>query len=138
MATLKKTLTVRLHDTDSAGILFFANQLVYAHDLYEELLQHIDLPMASILRDEPFILPIVYTESQYSRPLRFGDEISVSVRIGGIGRTSFVLEYELLDRDRRLVGNAKTVHVAVSKETQQKMTLPNKLLRALQEFQSAP
>ena len=73
-----------------------------------------------------------------SNRCELADEIEVSVRIGSIGTTSFVLEYELLDRESQLVGKAKTVHVAVSRETQRKMILPEKLQRALKEFQSAP
>jgi 1,4-dihydroxy-2-naphthoyl-CoA hydrolase len=138
MATLKRKLTVRLHDTDAAGILFFANQFLYIHDAYEELLLLIGLPVASILRDETFILPIVHAESQYLKPLVVGDEITVAVQVAKIGETSFVLEYELFDVDGQPVGKAKTVHVAVSKQTQNKIALPEKLQRALQTFQSAP
>jgi 1,4-dihydroxy-2-naphthoyl-CoA hydrolase len=138
MATLKKKLTVRLHDTDAAGILFFANQFVFVHDAYEELLQLIGLPIASLLHDEPFILPIVYAEAQYFGPLHVGNEITVAVQVAKIGETSFVLEYELLGADDTLVGRAKTVHVAVGKKTQHKIALPEKLQRALKTFQSAP
>ncbi len=138
MATLKKKLTVRLHDTDAAGILFYANQFLYIHDVYEELLQLIGLPVASMLRDEPFILPIVHAESQYLKPLTVGDEITIAVQVAKIGETSFVLEYELLGVDGQSVGKAKTVHVAISKQTEKKIALPEKLQRALKTFQSAP
>ncbi|MCX6831994.1 MAG: thioesterase family protein [candidate division Zixibacteria bacterium] len=138
MATLKKKLTVRLHETDAAGILFFASQFLYVHDAYEELLQLIGLPVASMLRDEPFILPIVHAEAQYFRPLHVGDEITVIVQVGSIGKSSFVLVFDLFAADDKPVGKAKTVHVAVSKQTQNKIALPEKLQRALKAFQSAP
>ena len=130
-------MTVRLRDTDAAGILFYASQFLYVHDVYEELLQLIGLPVASILRDEPFILPIVHAEAQYFSPLRAGDEITVVLQVGSIGETSFVLEFDLLTAGDRLVGKAKTVHVAVSKQTQDKIALPEKLERALKDFQAA-
>ncbi len=138
MATLKKKLTVRLHDTDAAGILFFANQFIFIHDTYEELLRFFGFSIAAALRDGSFIVPIVHAESQYLKPLTVGDEITVAVQVAKIGETSFVLEYELLGSDGELVGKAKTVHVAVSKETQIKMALPEELRRALSAFQSAP
>ncbi|TFH64531.1 MAG: acyl-CoA thioesterase, partial [Candidatus Zixiibacteriota bacterium] len=105
---------------------------------YEELLQIIGLPIASILHDEPFILPIVHAESQYLKPLTVGDEITITVQVAKIGETSFVLEYELFNVDGEPVGKAKTVHVAVSRQTQNKIALPEKLQRALKAFQSAP
>ncbi len=138
MATLRKKLTVRLHDTDAAGILFFASQFLYIHDAYEELLQLIGLPVASILRDEPFILPIVHAEAQYFSPLQVGDEITVALQVGSIGVTSFVLVFDLFTADDKLVGKAKTVHVAVNKQTQNKIVLPEKLGHALKDFQAAP
>lgn len=54
MAVLKKKITVRLHDTDAAGLLFFAHQLFYAHDIYEDLLQAIGLPMEELLAHTDF------------------------------------------------------------------------------------
>jgi len=138
MATLKKRLTVRLHDTDAAGILFYANQFLYIHDAYEELLQLIGLPLASMLQDGPFSLPIVHAEAQYFRPLRVGDEVTVVLQVESIGVTSFVLAFELFTADDKLVGKAKTAHVAVSKQTQNKIALPEKLQLALKAFQSAP
>jgi 1,4-dihydroxy-2-naphthoyl-CoA hydrolase len=138
MATLKKKLTVCLHDTDAAGILFFANQFVFIHDAYEELLRQLGFSIAAILRDGSFVVPIVHAESQYLKPLTVGDEITVAVQVAKIGETSFVLEYELLGIDGQIVGKAKTVHVAVSKQTQNKIALPENLLRALNAFQSAP
>ena len=137
MATLKKKLMVRLHDTDAAGILFFANQFVFVHDAYEKLLQLIGLPIASVLHSEQFILPIVHAESQYLKPLTVGDEITIAAQVAKIGETSFVLEYELFGADGELVGKARTVHVAVGKKTQGKIALPEKLQRALKAFQSA-
>lgn len=138
MATLNRKLTVRLHETDAAGILFYASQFLYVHDAYEELLQLIGLPVVSILRDESFILPIVHAEAQYFKPLHVGDEITVALQVGSIGATSFVLVFDLFAADDKHVGKAKTVHVAVNRQTQEKIALPEKLQRALRAFQSAP
>jgi 1,4-dihydroxy-2-naphthoyl-CoA hydrolase len=138
MATLVVKRTVRLHDTDAAGILFFANQFVFIHDAYEELLQKFGISIASALRDGSFIVPIVHAESQYLKPLTVGDEITIAVKVAKIGETSFVLEYELLAANGLSAGTAKTVHVAVSRVTQDKISLPERLRLALSEFQSAP
>ena len=138
MATLETKLTVRLHNTDAAGILFFANQFVFIHDAYEELLRLLGFSIAETLRDGSFVVPIVHAESQYLKPLTVGDEITVTVQVAKIGETSFVLEYELFSVDGELAGKAKTVHVAVSKQKQKKIMLPEELRQALKTFQSAP
>jgi 1,4-dihydroxy-2-naphthoyl-CoA hydrolase len=138
MATLKKKITVRLHHTDAAGILFFANQFIFIHDAYEELLRQLGFSIAATLRDGSFVVPIVHAESQYLKPLTVGDEITVTVQVAKIGETSFVLEYELLGANGEPVGKAKTVHVAVGRQTQDKIALPEELERALKAFQLAP
>lgn len=138
VATLEIKRFVQLHDTDAAGILFFARQFYFAHDAYEELLRHWGVSIAQVLRDEPYIVPIVHAESQYLKPLTVGDEITIAVQVASIGESSFVLEYELLGRDGQPIGKAKTVHVAIDKSTQEKIALPEHLRKRLEKFQSDP
>ena len=63
MSVLKKNIMVRLHDTDAAGLLFFAHQFFYAHDVYEDLLHKIGLPMEDLIAHADFFVPIVHAES---------------------------------------------------------------------------
>ncbi len=37
---------ISLHDTDAAGIIFFANQFKIVHDAYEDLLESFGFPDA--------------------------------------------------------------------------------------------
>ena len=46
MPKFKDYYTVKLHDTDAAGILFFASQFKIAHDMYEKLLAQIGYPFS--------------------------------------------------------------------------------------------
>src|ERR1041385_5123670 len=39
---------------------------------------------------------IARAECDYRAPAHFGDEVEVSVRVGEVGRSSFVLEYEIV------------------------------------------
>ena len=49
---------IKLHDTDAAGILFFANQFKMVHDAYEGLLEMIGFGFAELIRHKNFFLPI--------------------------------------------------------------------------------
>jgi 1,4-dihydroxy-2-naphthoyl-CoA hydrolase len=138
MAVVKKKIIVRLHDTDAAGLLFFAHQFFYAHDVYEELLRAIGLPMESLLEEEDFFVPIVHAESQYLRGLSVGQEVEISVAVSSLGNTSYTLEYELRNSGGEVVGRAKTVHVSVDRITRKKILLPEKLRSRLEAFQHAP
>ncbi len=137
MAVLKKKIFVRLHDTDIAGLLFFAHQFFYAHDIYEDLLRAIGLPMEDLIGSGDFFVPIVHAESQYLHGLTLGQELEIAVAVSNLGNTSYTLEYELRSSSGDIVGRAKTVHVSIDRLTKKKIPLPAKLRSSLTAFQQA-
>lgn len=125
------TTKVRLHDTDAAGIIFFANQFKFIHDAYEELLEKkFAQGFQAILKGTRYFQPIVHAESDFKAPVFAGDKLAITVKLHSIGKTSFSLEYTL-KRAKTLVGTAKTVHVTVDQKTRKKIPLPSNLRRSL-------
>lgn len=127
---------IRLHDTDAAGIIFFANQLKLVHDAYEDLLEEFGWSFEKMLKGTNYFLPIVHAESDYKTPVFVGDHIVIGIKVGHIGTTSFSFEYTL-KRGKTLVGTAKTVHVTIDQKSRQKITLPAALRKALTKYQSS-
>ncbi len=126
---------VRLHHTDAAGILFFANQFTIIHDAYEDLLEKFGWSFRQMLGGKKFFLPIVHAASDYKTPLSVGDPIVVQISVGHIGETSFSFLYAI-KRGSTLVGSAKTVHVTVNAKTRRKIKLPASLRAALKRHAS--
>jgi 1,4-dihydroxy-2-naphthoyl-CoA hydrolase len=124
---------IRLHDTDAAGIIFFANQFKIVHDAYELLLEKFGFSFPHMLNNGKYFLPIVHAESDYKHRLMVGDKITIAIKVGHIGDTSFSFEY-LIHRGKVLVGTAKTVHVTIDHTTHRKTTLPKKLRTALESY----
>ena len=129
------TTKIRLHDTDAAGIIFFANQFKLIHDAYEELLEELGTGLQSVLKRTDYFQPIVHAESDFKAPLYAGDKIAIAIRIGHIGTTSFSLEYTL-KRGKTLVGTAKTMHVTINQKTKKKIPLPTPLRKSLENFKN--
>ena len=129
------TTKIRLHDTDAAGIIFFANQFKIIHDAYEEFLEKFDQKLQSIITQSNYFQPIVHAESDYKTPVFVGDKIIVAIKVGHIGNTSFAFEYTL-KRGKTLVGTAQTVHVTIDQKTRKKMPLPATMRSALKKYQS--
>lgn len=125
---------VRLHDTDAAGILFFANQFSIVHDAYELLLEKFGFGFPAMLKGGKYFLPIVHAESDYKARLSVGDKIAISIKVGHIGRTSFSFEYAIRNSRKALVGTARTVHVTIDGKTHRKIPLPKKLRDALTRY----
>jgi len=126
---------IRLHDTDAAGIIFFANQFKLIHDAYEDLLEEYGWSFEKMLKKTNYFLPIVHAESDYILPVFVGDKIVIAIKVGHIGNTSFSFEYTL-HRGKTLIGRAKTVHVTINQKTRKKMPLPATMRRALEKYQS--
>lgn len=116
--------TVKMHDTDAAGILFFGHQFKIIHDAYEQFLESVDFSFAKLLRETNFFIPIIHAEADYKSPLFVGDQLTIKGRLEKVGESSFIIDYEIIDTHNVIVGTARTVHVATNKKTRKKIPLP--------------
>ena len=123
--------TVKLHQTDGAGRLFFGEQFNMVHDAYQELLASLGIGFSVILKKKNYFCPIVHAEADYKKPLFVDDRLTIEMTVNHIGESSFSFVYRLLNDKNALVGTAKTVHVAVAKKSGKKMTLPAEIRKAL-------
>lgn len=128
--------TVRLFDTDAAGVLFFGNQFRLAHAAYEEFMLTHDLSFERILREGEYMLPIIKTEADYRKPLHVGDRLTIELKAESITDHSYTLSFDLKNEKGELTGKIKTVHVSVDARTWEKTPLPSDLRAALQSIQS--
>lgn len=133
MPVIKDYYTIKLHDTDAAGILFYANQFRIIHDIYEKFLGRIGYPFQERFLSNDFFIPIVRAESDFNSPLTVGDTIEIGLSVAVIGDTSFTLEYRLTDLDGEVVGSAQTVHVTIDPKTGTKIALPESFREKLEE-----
>ena len=118
------TTTLRMHDTDAAGVLYFVNQLRIAHEAFEAFMISAGLGIAQIIQNADFQIVIIHAEADYTAPLFLGDRITVDVIADHIGETSFAILYRFLKDDDHAVCIAKTVHVASDRKTRKKRHLP--------------
>ena len=135
---MKDYYTIKLHDTDAAGILFFAHQFSIVHDLYEKFLGSIGYGFKERFERRDFFIPIVHAEADFSQPLTVGDTIEVALSVGRVGRTSFTLEFRLTDLDGAVVGTARTVHVTTDPATGRKIDLPESFRAKLEQAGGRP
>ena len=116
--------TLRMHDTDAAGVLYFVNQLRIAHEAFEAFMASAGLGIAQIIDNADYQIVIIHAEADYTAPLFLGDRITVEVLADHIGETSFAILYRFLKDEGHAVGIAKTVHVAIDRKTRKKRHLP--------------
>ena len=117
MVAFEHRLRVRFQHTDPAGIVFFANILVYCHEAYEEFLRQAGIPLEEFMGKLHQALPIGHAEATFKRPFRAGQLVKVGVSVGRLGDRSFRLEYDLFGENDEHLATAATVHVSVDPAT---------------------
>lgn len=125
---------VRMHDTDMAGILYFARQFRFAHDALEDFIESRGMTFHQLFKREKFVFVIVHCEADYFLPLAVGDDLEVHLAVEKVGTTSFTLYYKIYNRDKKLVGTVKTVHVCLDSGTRAKIPIPDHFRKDLEKF----
>lgn len=124
---------VRMHDTDMAGILYFAKQFRFVHDALEDFMATLGIDIFEVFTNKPFVFVIVHAESDYMAPLRVGDKLTIHAEVERIGTTSFTMRYEIYRKsDGKMVGKARTVHVCLKNKERTKIPIPKTLKKLLE------
>lgn len=129
MAKWEVKTTVRMHMTDAAGVVFYANLFVLAHDYYERWLEQY-ITLSEIL-EKDIQIPIVHAEADYNLPIRLSDSITIELALVKKQSTSFTLQYTFLNADGKPAAQVQTVHVVIDGQTRQPMKIPAFLEEAL-------
>jgi len=124
---------VRMHDTDMAGLLYFARQFRFAHEALEDFLENCGMHLDHLFRKSKYAFVIVHCEADYFASMTVGDKLEIHVSVEKIGRTSFTMLYKIF-RETTLVGTVKTVHVCLNNTTRQKVEVPEELRHTLKKY----
>lgn len=87
-------LQVRFGDVDPAGIVYYPRIFEFVHEAFEELWDvHVGKRYYHLLAEQRLGFPLVHSEVDFKRPLRFGDRPLVRVTCFKLGRSSMGLRY---------------------------------------------
>ena len=126
--------TVALHDVDAAGVIFFAHLFRHAHDALEAFMGHIGYDLPTILEQEQYGFPVVHSEADYFKPLRYGEKVCVRAEVARLGHASFEMAYGFQNEAGEAVARIRTVHVVVDKTQGKSMALPDGLRSAFARY----
>jgi acyl-CoA thioester hydrolase len=108
-------LRTRFAETDAMGIIHHAAYLPYLEEARVEYLRAIGHPYDAVrggVAGDAREFPVLEVSVHYRRPLRFDDEVAVSLRIGAVRGASFQIAY-LLVVGTEARATAVTVHGCV-------------------------
>lgn len=119
MCIYRTVRPVAFQDVDAAHIVYFAKFLEYCHDAYFAYLDSAGLSLADVIASGEYILPLVHTEADFAKPLRFGDAFEVIVQKAIPHKSSYTVEYQICapGDENTIFCTAKTTHAIVNRKT---------------------
>lgn len=112
------SIKVRFGDIDRAGIAYYPNLYHYLHIAMEEWFEeYIGVPYPRVLDDEKVGFPTVRVETEFLRPILYGDTLAITITVPRMGRSSADLLFTAVrqgDQEPCLVSRQTVVSVDLS------------------------
>ena len=125
-------VAVEFRDIDALG---HVNNAVYLSYFEQARIGYsLKLINTSALHDLTFIL--AEANVTYLRPVFFGDQIEVGVRVSEIGTKSFVMEYGVRNQHGETVARGRTVQVWFDYESRRSVPVPDEFRRNVEQDNS--
>lgn len=123
-------MTVRLHHTDAAGVLYYSRLFELLQEAFESAMADAGLSMAELLKAGEFRIPVVHAEADYTAPVQVSDRLEVQLTFSARKR-SMCVAADFVDAAGRRVATAQTVHAVLSVTTGRSVPLPEPLRVAI-------
>jgi len=126
MMVFRSKVKICFGDIDRAGIVYYPRFLHYFHIALEEFFDHaLGIEYPTMVNEHRLGLPTVHLETDFSKPLRYGDKIEIEVCVIKTGQTSITFGYKVFregDAAPRVVGH--NVTVCINMDTMKKIDIP--------------
>ena len=129
----KTTKKINFYDCDPAGILFYGRVYELCHFAYEDLIASFNLK-EDYWNNDDYIVPILKSEAHYHKPMKYGDTITIELKVSKLKSSSFELEYELKNEAADVCTLVRTVHVFVDKSTWNKCEIKKEVKEYLEKY----
>jgi 1,4-dihydroxy-2-naphthoyl-CoA hydrolase len=126
--------TIYFHDTDAAGVVYFANVLSMCHEAYEASLAASGINLKKFFSGQSIALPIVHAEIDFLKPMFCGEEYAIQVLPSQLTESKFQIDYKisLFNNPEYQSGKATTLHVCIDTAFRTRAPLPPDVLQWLQ------
>ena len=122
--------TVGLADTDALGVAYHPYALQLAQRNLESWLASLGVPLAEIVNNHTWALPVVRVELDWHQPLELGTKGETLLTGVEPGSKSLTLTHAIQAGDQK-AATVKVVHACLDRTTGQSMMLPTVLKNVL-------
>ena len=107
-------IKIYYEDTDSGGVVYYANYLKFLERARTEMISSVGLSNKKLLDDYKTLIIVKSCKIEYKKPIMLEDEIIVKSKIKSVSRSSFIME-QIIEKDGILTSEAEIVLVTVNK-----------------------
>lgn len=119
---------------DGANIAFYPRIFDLAHRFFEQCwLEMCGIGYPEMINSKKIGFPVVHIESDFSAPMRYGDEIIATIWIDEIGNKSLTWNYKFHNQNGDLLWTSKQVTVCVDMDSLKPQIIPDYLRNELQK-----
>tara|TARA_B100001996_G_C18596809_1_gene568203 strand:- start:147 stop:545 length:399 start_codon:yes stop_codon:yes gene_type:complete len=128
----KFDLTVKVYyeDTDSGGVVYYANYLKFLERARSEAIYTLGFTNSGLLEKHNILLIVKSCNIEYKKPAKFEDKINIISEVISFTKTSFTMKQCIL-RDNELITEAN-VHIVIVDKNGKPSKIPEELKQKLE------
>ena len=111
----KYKFKIYYEDTDSGGIVYYANYLKYLERARSEAIYSLGLTNTNLQKDHDTLIIVKSCNIEYKKPAKFEDELEIISSILSKTKTSFTM-LQIVKKNAEIISEAKVQLVTVNKE----------------------
>ena len=111
----KYKFKIYYEDTDSGGVVYYANYLKYLERARSEAIYSLGLTNIKLQKDYGALIIVKSCNIEYKKPAKFEDELNIISSILSKTRTSFTM-LQIIKKNEEIISEATVQLVTVNKE----------------------
>ena len=111
----KYKFRIYYEDTDSVGVVYYANYLKYLERARSEAIYSLGLTNTKLQKDYGTLIIVKSCNIEYKKPARFEDELEIISSVLTKTKTSFTMK-QIIKKDEETISEADVQLVTVNKE----------------------
>ena len=125
----KHKIRVYYEDTDSGGVVYYANYLKFLERARSEAIYSIGLSNRKLLNQYETLIIVKYCNIKYKKPAKLEDELDIITKAKNFTRTSFIMSQKIMKNNEE-ISIAEIQLVTVNKHGKP-VKIPEKLKNSL-------
>ena len=110
----KFNVKIYYEDTDSGGVVYYANYLKFLERARSETLYSLDFTNSGLLENYGILLIVKSCNIEYKKPAKFEDKLEIISEVLTFTKTSFIMKQDIMRKDE-IISVAEIHLVAVDK-----------------------